>query len=264
MAGYGWIKAYREIQNHWLWEDKPFSKGQAWLDLVMMANHRENKFVLGNELVEVERGQFITSELKLMEKWGWSKTKVRSFLELLQNDGMIVKKSDRKKTTINIVKYSVYQDSETTDEPQKNHRRTTEEPQKDTNKNEKNEKKINLDQFDEIWSLYPRKLGKAKVIKRIPDLIHQYGFEQMIRTVTRYKNEVKGKDVQFIQHGSTFFTSGFMDYLDQEATKPISKIKREVITLSEDEIEQLMERKEKARIEEVKSRKIQYEKVGEG
>jgi HD superfamily phosphohydrolase len=53
---------------------------------------------------------------------------------------MIVKKSDSKKTTITIVNYSFYQDKETTEEPQKDHRKTTEEPQKDTNKNDKNDK----------------------------------------------------------------------------------------------------------------------------
>ena len=104
----GWIPVHRQLQDHWLWKEKPFSKGQAWIDMLMMANHDDNKFLLGNELVEVKAGSFITSELKLAERWGWSKTKVRSFLNVLQNDSMIVKKSDRKKTTITIENYSVY------------------------------------------------------------------------------------------------------------------------------------------------------------
>ncbi len=136
----GWIKFYRRMSEHWLWQDKPFSKGQAWTDILLQANHSDNKFLLGNELIEVKRGSFVTSELKLMERWGWSKTKVRSFLELLQKDNMIIKNTDRKKTTLTVVNYSDYQDSETTKRPQKDHRETTERPQKDTNKNEKNVK----------------------------------------------------------------------------------------------------------------------------
>ena len=74
----GWVKLHRKIQDHWLWQDKPFDKRSAWIDMLLMANHDDNKFLLGNVLVEVQRGSFITSELKLMERWGWSKTKVRS------------------------------------------------------------------------------------------------------------------------------------------------------------------------------------------
>ena len=141
----GWIKLYRSITENWVWNDKPFSKGQAWIDLIIMANHKDNKFPLGDKVVTVERGSLITSEIKLMERWGWSKSKVRLFLNQLQNDGMIVKKSDRKKTTINIVNYGTYQETETTEKPVKDHKKTTDRPLKDTNKNVKNEKNIYKD-----------------------------------------------------------------------------------------------------------------------
>lgn len=137
----GWIKIHRSIQDHWIYKEKRiFSKYEAWLDMIMMANHKANKFLLGNELIEVSRGQFITSELKLMDKWGWSKTKLRNFIKTLEKDGMISKKSDKKKTTITIVNYSDWQSQETTERPQEDHKKTTERPQEDTNKNEKNEK----------------------------------------------------------------------------------------------------------------------------
>ena len=130
----GWVKLHRELQNHYLWEDKPFSKGQAWVDLILLANYEDRKFPLGNQLIEAKRGEVITSELKLMQRWGWSKSKVRSFLTLLQNEEMIVKKTDHKKTTLILTNYCVWQDSQTMNEPQKNHKKTAKKPQKDTNK----------------------------------------------------------------------------------------------------------------------------------
>lgn len=118
----GFIKLHRKIKDHWLYEEKrKFSKFEAWIDLLMRANHKDTKVVLGNELIELKRGQFITSELKLMEAWGWGKSKTRDFLKLLENDGMIVKKSDRKKTTITICNYSVYHDYENENRPQSDH-----------------------------------------------------------------------------------------------------------------------------------------------
>ena len=105
----GWVAIYRAIQNHWLWEDKPFSKGQAWIDLILLANHTKRKFLFNGELIEVERGCFITSQLKLAERWGWSRTKVRAYLKLLQTDEMITYKSDKHKTTITIINYDLHQ-----------------------------------------------------------------------------------------------------------------------------------------------------------
>jgi DNA replication protein DnaD len=131
----GWVCINRKLTEHWLWEDKPFSKGQAWLDLILMANHKDAKFPLGGEFIFVPTGSFITSELKLMERWGWSKSKVRLFLSQLQNDTMIVKKSDHKKTTLTIVNYGIYQDIETTEEPKKNRKKTIDRPLKNTNNN---------------------------------------------------------------------------------------------------------------------------------
>lgn len=107
----GWISLYRSIQDHWLWQEKPYDKAHAWLDLLLSANHQDKKIVFDSNLVDVKRGEFITSIRKLCERWGWSNSKVKKFLETLQLDGMITYKSDTKKTTINIVNYNVYQPS---------------------------------------------------------------------------------------------------------------------------------------------------------
>lgn len=146
---YGWIKLHRQITEHWLWEEKPFSKGQAWIDLLLQANHKENKVPFGNQLISIERGEFLTSESKLAERWGWSRKRVRNFLEMLSQDGMIENiKMPNKGTRIKIVNYEVYQDlgdnrgttEDTTQEQLRNNRRTTEEQLRNTNKNIKNEK----------------------------------------------------------------------------------------------------------------------------
>jgi hypothetical protein len=164
----GWIRLERKIKDNWLWEDKPFSKGQAFIDLILMANHKDATFPFGDELITVERGSFITSELKLMERWGWSKSKVRYFLNSLEIDSMLVKKSDRKKTTISIVNYSVYQDYETTEEPQKDHKKTIERPIKDTNNNENNVNNVNyntiVDLYNQLCPSFPKlsKLSDAR------------------------------------------------------------------------------------------------------
>ena len=133
----GWIKLHRELTDHWLWDEKPFDRKSAWVDLLLMANHEGKKVMLGSELIDVERGGLITSEVKLADRWGWSRTKVRRFLEMLENDSMIVVKKDNKKTVLNIENFSFFQDADSEKEQQKNIKKTSEEHQKNTNQNEK-------------------------------------------------------------------------------------------------------------------------------
>ncbi|WP_338627586.1 hypothetical protein QJR52_06715 [Clostridium baratii] len=144
----GWQKVYRDITKHWLWEDKPFSRGQAFIDLLLMVNHQDKKILFNGDLIEVKRGSRITSLRQLGESWGWSRTKVKKFLEQLEKDEMITVKSDSKKTVVSIENYSVYQDSKNSDMTVKSHENDSEMTEKDhiddsemtlkdTNKNDK-------------------------------------------------------------------------------------------------------------------------------
>lgn len=139
----GWISVHRQLQDHWLWKDKPFSRGQAWLDILLLVNHEDNKTLLGNELIEVKRGERITSEYILGERWGWSRTKVRNFLELLEKENMIKNiKEGKKRTRLRVCNYNDYQLSKnyerTTEELDENYEGTTEELGENLNNNDNN------------------------------------------------------------------------------------------------------------------------------
>ena len=105
----GWVVIYRSIMDNPLWEDKPFSRGQAWIDMILLASHKDTEFYFDGDMLPVEKGQIITSKRKLGDRWGWSNSKVNKFLNELEKVGMLVQKSDTKKTTIKIVKYEQYQ-----------------------------------------------------------------------------------------------------------------------------------------------------------
>jgi hypothetical protein len=109
MSKKGYIKVYRDIQDHWMWKDERFSRGQAWVDLIMMANHKDAKIPVGEHIEIIKRGQFITSIAKLSDRWKWSYNTTKAFLNLLENDNMLIRKSDNSKTLITIVNYGVYQ-----------------------------------------------------------------------------------------------------------------------------------------------------------
>lgn len=77
--------------------------------------------------------------------------------------------------------------------------------------------------FDEIWKLYPVKKGKAQVSDTQKEKLFKIGFDEMSRAIERYKRYVKSIDYLQYQNGSTFFNSGYVDYLDANYTKPEPK-----------------------------------------
>lgn len=201
MKNQGWIALHRQIQEHWLWNEKPFSRGQAWIDLLMMANHSDNKFLLGNELVEVKTGSFITSELKLAERWGWSTTKVRAFLQLLQNDKMIVKEADRKKSTITIVKYSDYSVLESTEKVQKKYKKSTEKVQKNTNNNDNNDNNDNnvYKSYSDDLALNTALAAFVEHRKKLKKPMTDYAVELMLKKLNKLSDSVP-EQIEIINH----------------------------------------------------------------
>lgn len=111
MKNNGWVSINRSITDHWIW-DEPFSQGQAWVDLIILANHKESKIKVKGKLIDVCRGQLAWSEISLSNRWKWSRGKTRRFLELLEKDGMIHKKSGHLTTIITICNYCNFQKNE--------------------------------------------------------------------------------------------------------------------------------------------------------
>lgn len=105
----GWIKLDRKIMNHWLWNEKPFDKARAWIDLLMMASYKDYQKLKGENLEQYNRGDVHVSLSYLSERWGWSIKKVRAYLRALEGANMIVKKGQAEGTTLTIVNYTFYQ-----------------------------------------------------------------------------------------------------------------------------------------------------------
>lgn len=226
MSEKGWIKLHRKIQDCWIWSDKPFDKGRAWIDLLLLAMHRDKKLLINDELLTVERGSFMTSILKLSERWGWSRNKTTRFLNELENEQMLHTKRTPKGTLLTIENYSIYQSGDITDDTTESttHETThsaTDGTQKKNIKNDKNIKNniMSISEvnalFEGLWKLYPRKKGKGQISDAKKHKIAEVGKEQMIRAIERYKRYVATQKDLSYQYGSTFFNSGYIDYLDE-------------------------------------------------
>lgn len=140
----GWISIHRQLCDKKIWLSEPFTRGQAWVDLLMLANY-ENGFIrVRGVRHEVKRGQVGWSEITLAKRWKWSRGKVRRFFqELEENEQQIVQEKNNVTTLISIVNYEKYQNCNTangTTSSTTNGQQTVQ--QTDTNnKNNKNNKK---------------------------------------------------------------------------------------------------------------------------
>lgn len=88
----GWIRLHRQIMETPEWLAEPFTRGQAWVDLLLLANHKTGYIRKRGILIAVGRGQVGYSEESLVERWHWSRGKVRRFLSELQRREQITRK----------------------------------------------------------------------------------------------------------------------------------------------------------------------------
>ena len=112
----GWIKLNRELTDHWVWDGEAFTKAQAWVDLLLHANHKPTKINLKGKIILLEQGQQARSEVTLSKHWKWSRNKVRRFLNLLKTEQMIMQESAQQTSIITICNYNKYQQVSSIDE----------------------------------------------------------------------------------------------------------------------------------------------------
>jgi DNA replication protein DnaD len=146
----GWIKLHRQIMDSAGYFEEPFCRTMAWIDLLLLANHKDKTIRKRGIRVIVERGQVGYSEKILAERWKWSRGKVRRFLNDLKTVQQIVHQKTNITTLITIVNYEQYKIVEHQNDQQTDTKRYTNKNDKNSinvlvKQNEQNEKKINGD-----------------------------------------------------------------------------------------------------------------------
>lgn len=221
MDDQGWIKLHRQIQNNELWLSEKFTRAQAWVDLLLLANHKDGMFFLRGNEVKVKKGQVARAERTLAKRWRWSRDKVRRFLEWLKTRQQIRQQQSNVINILEIINYERYQQNDTTDKttkkPQKDHRQDT----YNNVKNEKNEKKKELaKKVIDYLNLKANKNYKhstAKTIEAVSARASE-GFE-----LEDFKKVVDNKVEDWLRHEKwdkflrpeTLFSNKFEGYLNQ-------------------------------------------------
>lgn len=188
---------------------------------------------------EIKAGQFVSSITRISAETGLTESQVRTALKKLKDTGYISTKSTNKYTIYTVNEYQNYIDcgqvaGTTTavkngtkmeqtaerkmEQPEEKVKETCEKSKENCEK--PNKKAIN-ECFERLWKLYPNKKGKGQVSDAKKKLLYKIGEEHIQRALQRYLDGLE-KDASWRkpQNGSTFFNSGYVDYLDENYEKP--------------------------------------------
>lgn len=108
----GWIRLDRRWhKTDCLKQNEPFCERAAWVWIISNAAWKDTtRHNHKGEAVEVKRGQIHVSLSSLETVFHWSKKKIRTFLNRLENGHMVVAERAQSGTMLTICNYSKYQD----------------------------------------------------------------------------------------------------------------------------------------------------------
>ena len=232
----GWIKIHRGLKDHDVWLGERFTKGQAWVDLMMLATHTDrNLFIRGVE-ISLKVGDLAYSQVSLAERWRWNPRTVNKFISWLAKRQMVQSKINNITTVISIINYERYQHN-TEQSTDQNAERVQSRVQ--TNKNDKN---INNDNKEIIT----RKRVPSNNINH-PHLPLVIFLEEILKTkFTNYPKQLmavkKMKDagyeekeikfiIRYMAQGDKFFKDKGFDMMT--VSNNISRLKVELLKTKE-------------------------------
>lgn len=137
MENLSYIKLFRKLLKSPIFENEKALK--VWIWCLLKATHTDREQLVGQQIVDLKKGDFVFGRKKASEELKMSESTVYKYIKLLEKLQMISVKSNNKFSVVSIEKWEEYQAKE----QQENNKGTTKEQQSNTNKNVKNVKNVN-------------------------------------------------------------------------------------------------------------------------
>jgi len=226
----GYIKLYREIQEHWIYKNSDYFK--VWVEMLINARYvKEPKTdTYKGVLYMLEYGQFIYGRPAWSKRLGVGEQKLRGIIKKMLNDNMIkIIKHLPSSTIYEVVNYEKYNqhnnhvpdlersDNEDNENQQDNQHSTSIQPalnQHSTTKEEgKERKKVKKDIiytliFETFYKNFPRPQAKADTFKNWNALLKTYTEEQLLQFAENYRayyESIPEADKPFAYSSNNFF-----------------------------------------------------------
>lgn len=172
----GWISLHRKLMDNPIYSNANMLK--LWIHCLMKATHTEREQLVGNQMVKLEVGQFITGRNALSDEFnkGAKKDETVSAITLwrwlknFEKWGMLNIKTTTKYSVVTVTNWSEHQ----VHEQQMNNNRTASEQQVNTNNNVNNYNNTNttatttkpIDGFAEVFQTFESNICRLSPIQR--------------------------------------------------------------------------------------------------
>jgi len=188
----GYIKLHRKILDNPL-VMKSSDHFALWMYLLLNAAHKKYDTLIGSERVTLNPGQLVTGRKKIAKDLKINESKIQRILKLFENCQQIEQQTNNLCRVISILKWDDYQQSNI----QLNTERTL-------NNNTKNIKNIYIDQFNEFWNVYNKKVSKPKAITAYNRALKKVDHQTIMDALKKQKKLWVGKDKAYIKHPTTW------------------------------------------------------------
>jgi hypothetical protein len=141
----GYIKFWRKTRDNPRMHDPDYLS--VWIWILLEANHKSKKEILGGKIIECHPGQFTTGRKQLCKISGVNRSKLERILKIMENEQQIEQQTTNTNRLISICNWGEYQQTEQQIEQQVSNNRATSEQQVSTPeecKNDKNVKNIRI------------------------------------------------------------------------------------------------------------------------
>ena len=230
----GFIKLHRKIL------DNPIIMKDAehlaiWIYLLLEATHKSIYKIFKGEKITLEAGQLITGRNVISKELNINSSKVQRVLDDFEKEQQIEQQMSNQNRLVSILKWNEYQNNE---QPVNNERTATEQQVNTLQeykecKNIKKEKNNNIytlvQEFEYLWSIYPKKQGKTDAEKKYCKYRKEgITYEEILQGLENYNSYIKRKGIEqrYIKNGSTWFNQKCWndDYTDIETSDPQMEI----------------------------------------
>jgi hypothetical protein len=215
MSSHGWVCVHRQLlENPIFKNDKLF---RVFMYCLLKASHSNHDQLVGDTIVPVKIGQFVSGRKKISSDTGLTEQNVRTSLSKLEKLCILTIKPTTKYSLISVANWDKYQQSNqqvTNSQPTSNQQVTTNN-NGNNGKNGNNEnkpldqskidrEKLEEDSFNFWWKHYPKKTAKKAAFKSWQKVIKKMD-DQTVRDLTNHITDDVKHRMSDLESGSDKF-----------------------------------------------------------
>jgi len=218
----GYLPIWRKFfEEHPFWQEKrKFSKAEAWIDILVNTHFelQPKQRLIRGRMVTIEYGQCLMTTRYCGQRWGWHKTTVQRFLDMLSKMEQISVKCVQQMSIITVLNFEKYDPKRASDVssggPVAGQWRASDVSKLNNGKNGNNiymSDKLSPDAL-KVYEFYIKHVSlestagtKQPALNNLKKWLKEYSADELIESVKNYASTRAGESPRFNKKPANFF-----------------------------------------------------------